>query len=1080
MTRRTTRLVLGRLELGRLVRGRLVLGRLVLGPLVLGVLVSALALAGLAGLLSAAPAGLLRTLAPAQTTPVATPDHPSVVLAEVLCRVVGGALVPEGPGSDVLVGKLQVNGDVSATLQALQVGWSGPAQLAEVIVNRTSVYSGSFLSNPALVPLGTNPALVLAAGTQAELRLRFRVPGGQAWSLIQAVAFFKEGCEVALGPRPQNRCPLALGPVVPAVDLSNRVFFNITNSGTEAVEVVALDLSWPEEVNGRLAGVWVNGKLAHAFADNPPHSPASLDLRGLFDDPVPISAGQSITVGLGFEKGLAPLGYGVRLTTRRGCIVAGSDGQADPDCSIQLSGFATHDRTAILKLTNLRKSQRMLASLDVFWPAELNGPLVAVLANGAPVWTGNESRSPASLRFVGGANLSEAVLGGVPIDPGQVVELQLVFAKNDASGNGTPNAPPIATPTRAVLDGHESGTSPNAIADDNDPSTAPDAIASGDYTVVAGLLDGCTPVFSTLRGSLDAGCSVSADSLKVTPGQGEVSVNLTGSGLPATLKRLSVSWPQRNGLLTGVYFGQASLLGNPLAPQDAPQVITVTGASAATMPPNGSRPLRLTFSGHAAPNGYAVGLQFAGPAGQACDPLLVSAPGKPPECRMAFGDFKALSADAVMLDLVNKGEGQAEVRYLTLDWPADRPDAVLKKVELVYLDGSQLTVWEGEARERPARILPNGDKPPVIEAGTNAGLRLTFENLKLTANQSGDFKATISFAEGCQAAYAPEGTQVLPQKLSFAGVIKTIPGEGSNRRLIGCCWTIKTDDGDKVVETDGLTRFVPSSVTPQEGDIVNVEALVYTVGDGNRRVLAETITFRKDSAPIALIGPIDDLDQPAGNARPAWILIQGRTVTILDTTWVEGEFRLGALAQVKGLEDAKGGVTASSVKLESGGEEVFIQGTIQKAVLVDDANPLGDQFWWVDQYKVRCPANLWPPELLDHSVNALVGRQVEVHGVLKNRGGREVQANEIKMLPVSKLDKWEGELDEVPAGTLLGTWRIKFTAQPPGISDAYGEFTVESSGVVNLRRAPARKGVKVHAVIDERRSAVSVELDWPD
>jgi hypothetical protein len=985
------------------------------------------------------PASATATTAPptpdTTVVPPATPveTEPSPVAP---CRVVGAPLALDETGDDRWAwSTLQNIGETPVRPSAIQLGWTGPFTLTQVVLevgggNRVALFGGATAS-PALATLASPDGKdAIGPGQTARLGMRFTTArSGAALVTGPAVVFFAEGCTLALSENASGRCALNIGAIRPAGNNPLRIAFSVTNRGTSASQVTALDVTWPVDANGAITALYIDGRLVRSFTPPLADSPGTLRLDRLLADPVVVGVAQSVSIWLEFERPAAHSPYAVTVATRDGCLVSGTTWLDAPGCGVVASDVATRGATLQLRLSNSLPVSQTLGALDVFWPAGANGPLVALRWDGTEIWRGRVTTVPASLALDG-----SAVLRGRA-----TARLELEF-------------------------------DPPTSASDNTSG----AVSGGDYTLVAGFRGGCQIVFSTQRGP-SAGCRVASGDLARRQGVPEVQVNLANTSGAATLGRLAVSWPARNGPLVGAWLGATPLFQGRQPPGSEAFTIDVPSSPDVRLGPNTSAPLRLAFGTRASRHGYGLALSFTDALGASCAQLLVTAPQTAPDCHLDITRVALEGAREIEATLVNNGQDEVEVRFVNLVWPTNDGHNRLLDITLIDPDDVEYALWTGAAREVPARIPLSGLRAAIIDPGEVVRMRLHFDELFGLSSVATQVQLTVGTAEGCQASFPGDGEALRAERDAFHGMILDLP-----RGSPWGWWTIEIRQSAvrevRPVRVGAETSFEPSAVTPRTGDLVRVEALQYD--DGWR---AARITFLGAGELVQYIGRITEVSTGAsGGGHPSWIRINAfaGTIRIVDDTRVDGAIEIGALVEVEGMLDAEGGLTATRVLRQASAvtEVVSVRGVVQDA---RDAPELGPsvQIWTVDKYRVqvdmRDPDNRWldPP----YDRHPEVGDRVEVRGRIT---GTHLVADKVARVAPPALSVLDGTLTALPAGGGLGTWSVR-------LDDGRSvDFLVETAAVVDTRSAPAVAGVRVHAVAQEldggRLTALSVRTDWPD
>lgn len=966
--------------------------------------------------------------------PAAVPAAPADHEAPSTCRVVAGPLDVEAEsGAPWAWTNLQNVGAAPVTLAVLQAAWQDGGSLKAVVLETdegpVSLFEGAAAS-PSAFPLravDTGNPVVLPEGASARLGLRFEA-GVAAPTVGPTVLHMREGCAVALHRAVTDTCGLEATDVRPSGNNPNRIVLSVRNTGPLARDLRALDVYWPHETNGRLTALVLGGNDRFEIAEGAETSPALVRLDRLAAEPYRLEPGTNVAVWLEFERPVAEGPYVVSLVTADGCRVSATTWLDTPGCGIRVSDFETLGLRARVRLSNALPAPQTLSSLDLYWPSGVNGALVAVQINGQPIWTGRVSSSPATVTFPDAPS----------IDAHDGARLDVVFAPNDGA--------------------------------EGDPSGG-GTISGHDFTFVLGWRGGCRVVFSTLRAP-DAGCQVSAGTLAPREGVPEVEVSLTNTGGDARMRRLLVSWPARNGALTGVTFGTETLFEGEQPPAAEPFAI-LPPPDAAWLSSGSTAPLRLTFETRASDTGYALSLSFVDADGYACADLLVTPPGGQKGCDLAIIDVDQEAERMVDVFVRHDGADEVELSFVNVDWPTEDGRNRLQRVLLQ--DGDvEYPLWTGEAWVSPARVPLDGERAAVIDPGETVRLRLQYNQLANVPDPAAVFKMAVGTLEGCQAFYPGDDRETRPERSSFNGLIVGLPEDG----LWGW-WTIEAQLGaqreQRLVLVKSTTRLEPSIVRPYVGAIVRVEALAYD--DGWH---AEKVSFRSFDQRVQLLGRVTDLERDGPDpSRPAWLQLHNHAqrIWIVADTYVEGRLAVGAQVAVVGTVDPTGSVTAIEIKLQQlpQGRAVTVRGVVQAA---RRAPEIGEsiQLWTVDKYAVRVDSRN-PATRLENPLGRLArpGERLEIKGLLS---GVVIEASQVASVPEAVRASISGLLVEAPPGSLVGPWVVRRTG---------GEeirFTVESTAVVDVRSAPAVPGIQVRAELEDagggRWTALAVQTDWPD
>ncbi len=985
----------------------------------------------------------------------ATPG-PAMV-ADAACRVVGGPLRrgPDAGNSVVVTATLENPGVTPATIDAVELGWEGSAALVEVQVGdvQAPVKAGA---SPVLVPLGGGEPIIVEGGQRTELRLVFYQPRPDAaWRPGPVVVVLREGCEVALRWPEAPTCPVALaGPSLMA-EQPTRVGFEVSNPGPEPADLAMIELTWPA-ANGALTGVQVGTGPVQRLDPPLQRSPAALDLARVIG-PAVVPAGGSLALAFDFEQAVASTGYALRATNRAGCVAAAGTWVALPSCGTEVQSFESQGAMALVRLGNRSGISQTLTALDVFWVPSLNGALAAVTIDGHVVWDKGSDVSPTTITDFGRATT---------LRPGQVVEIRFEFKAPDA------------TP---ALD---------RTADDDPVPVASDGIA-GDFTFAAGFQGGCTATYSTLRGGAFGCRPWPVEQLTHAKGApaNEVGAAITNTGGSAALRSLTLTWPQRNGALTGVFLGSTPLLAQPRLPTTEPVVLTFDPATAAVLPRAASQRLRLVFAQPAAPGGYTAVLAFDDLSGSPCAEVRVTSPAIEPECdKVGFGAALVFKGRHVELEIYNDSPDPLRISDLRLDWPEQNGNALVRLTSIALADAfSDWLIWtapDAAPLRPPVTLRPDPSlRAAVVEAGAHVVLRLTFDpQPRDTPEFRESFKLTVGFAEGCRAAYPLDGARIASRTIDFVGVVRDLPRRAGGDTLFGCCWQVlDRQNRTRLVEVDAYTRLLPGSIKPKRGDIVEISALELL---DRKTYYAKQVTIRTRLPEETIVGQVSAMQpsepSPTGPLRS--LVVGGEPVAITDQTAIDDvrRVKVGARVMVRGTRDANQQLVAAEVEVLDPvtSEAVSIRGAVRD--VADGAAPGVQAVWVVDHYAVEIPVGT-VIEGLPPSGRPALGWEARVDG--EQIDADVIRAATVKLVPAPRLIEVDGVLVALPAGGgVRGDWTVRPLDGPvDGSTDVV--FTVESSAVVDTRAAPVALGMRVRAVArdkgEDTPTAVSVRLDWP-
>jgi len=995
--------------------------------------------------------------------------------------VIAGPYTRAGGGGRVVVaGRIQNLGLAEATIDAIEVGWSGTAKLVAIHLADAEL-AVKDLTSPALIPLASAGPAILKPAQASDVSLVFTEVGDEAsWSPGPIAVLFREGCQVAMRPAGPSPCGLALaGPDV-TEEAPSRATFTLSNPGADPIDVRWIELTWPAAGNGALIDLQVGDAAAFKLETPLVRAPAALDLAQVIGGPLTVPPAGGVALSFGFEQRAAKDDYALDVGTAAGCATTVSTWVAHPGCGLSIEGFEGRGRMARFKLVNRGAVSRTLTALDVFWAPAVNGALAEVLVDGQSVATPKQTTSPAALT---------AFDRPVQIGPDGVAEVHLRFDP----GNGAPAL--HARADSAVPDPRAPGERPGREIDrpaggdagDSDPGPVVGRELAGDVTVLAAFQGGCQAAFSTLGGGA-MGCRVwASEELTHAPGAPagtqEVSAEIVNTGAATTVRALTIAWPERNGALTGVYLGQASLLGGRrLPPGREPLVLPLIGGTPVMLPRGGSERLRLTFDRPAAPGGYTLLVGLGDLTGQPCAELRVPSPPYTPDCdKVGFDERFEFEGRHVSLVLRNASDDPLWIGDLTLDWP-EANGMQLFRLTMVTLDdgGAERTIWlpaGAGASHPPISLRPDAALDPArVAAGATVKLRFTFD--RPPPGNSPEFRvgfrALASFAEGCRAPFPPRGARVTQKTVEFFGVVRGFPNRAGVPTLFGCCWQIDDTQGRiQPVEVDRHTRLRPATVLPKRGDIVQISAQVSPDGE----IYARQITFRTYLPEETVIGPIQKTEPtvPDPSGAPSIIVVNDDTILISDRTQIEdvAGLRAGARVAARGTRNTDDQIEAARVDVIDAAKvkpSVSIQGPIQE--VMDGGQPGIKSIWIIDHYVVHIPDGLVVQGVAP-SGRPAPGWEATVEGT---DDGDVIVATSAAVLPAPQYRDIQGVVIGLPAGGSRGDWTVR---------TASGEvvFNVASSAVVNTRAAPVAMEMWVEAVIRDdglaTPQAVSVRMEWP-
>lgn len=1044
-------------------------------PAASGLALALVVLGGLAGFAGAVPGASLgspRSPGADQATALPEPPAPQATAeaasAEAPCQVVAGPATLAVVGNTAAISAAVQNlGPAPATLDAIEAGWSGGAVLTALAFDNGTVVQVKSATSPALIPLAGASPVVIAPGGTISMRLTFTRPDpDSAWAPGPIAVLVREGCVVALRPVQEagegTACPLHVSRPVPDAELPERVAVGLSNEADAAIDLAMIELAWPAETNGALVALQLGQAPEVAIEPALVRSPGALDLGRWFGEAASLAARSEITLTLRFERPAAASGYAISVSTRSGCIASATDWLANPYCGLEIAAFEPRGHAAHVTVTNRGGISQTLAVLDVFWTPAINGPLAQVLVDGKPVWQAGSAISPTSIRAFDRA---------VVIGPDSTAEIQLRF-------DPTAGVPIVIDPSRAAVDG--SGGSSDA------PGPVAGSELGGDFTILAGFESGCGAGFSTLSGDA-SGCRVYAAEQLVPRKDAlrhEVAAGVINTGSTAILRSMTLTWPQRNGYLTGVYLGATSLLSRPVSPTAQPFDVDLSALGSLFLPRGSTQQLRLTFALPPAGGGYSAVLGIADVSGQPCGEVVVTAPPITPDCdKLGFAEKMEIKGRNVLLTLRNDSPDPVKISDLRIDWP-ELPGLTLFRlvsVALIDAERGEWNIWSGPSQAQPPiTVRPEAKaRPAVIEPGTSVILRLAFDpsppdEAPDDAKFRDGLKLTVGFVEGCRVAHPLDGARIASRSVEFAGVIRDFPKKDGVETRFGCCWQIFADREAqmRLVEVDADSQLRPESVQPKRGDIVQVEALV----SPDEKLYARRIIFRTQRPEEVIVGPIDKMEPEAVEppAVPNQIMVNGTIVTISDRTDIPEvyAFHPGARVSVRGTRNDRDQMDALRVEVldPRSNQSVAIRGAVRE--VIDPTEPGIQALWLVDHYLVQVPDGV-AIQGLPPSGRPGLGWEARIDGTQQ---GELITAVGGQLFPAPQLQEIDGTLAGLPAGGLRGDWLIQTQA---------GEavFTVETSAVVNTRAAPVAPGLRVHAVVRDNGVdtpvAVSVRMDWP-
>lgn len=1028
----------------RLRSGQVVLG---LGLVAVAVLaVDALRRSAALPLRPAPPAEVAAPMTLAGLTPLQAPDPPgSGQLPAPTCRVVGHLAVAPA-GADTIWGAITNVGAISTTLDGVEIGWAGDATLRAIVARvgpgetERVLFDGKAAS-PFYATL--DGGWRLAPGEAAQIGFRFDWANPDApWLLQAAVLHLRGGCRTVLRvPLQGPACPVRITdrPHVPS-SARNRVEVTVENTGAKDDYLTAIEVAWPVATNGRLMAVALDGQTVVDLREGFSASPATLPLARMRADGIAIAPGKLQALGLVFERPAAADGYSIQATTRRGCALSATTGLAAWDCGVGSGDVVIDGDVARFKLTNPRDIDRTVTDLTLFWPAVANGPLVGVTVDGQSAYRGEKDVSPVSVPLA----------APIRLPAGGSVELAFRFRPPAAAGSGP-------------------------------------QLAAGAYTLVVGLDGGCETVF-TNRAAVGA-CDLSAGELVslVEPARHNMQVDLVNNGDDVRLAALHLSWPAANGEVRAIRLAGVDLLaGPPLAHASEGVTVTVPSGAAALVPQGGRATLAVDFAEAPLPDGYAFALRFVNRRDEPCQTVLVTRQADPgrgiaaPCAGALVGPRYGADRATFELEVTNHGPSPSGLAGLDINVAQFDPLEPLNTIEAVRAGGEVQSLWANLPLRRPPYLvrLP---EPFALAAGETATLRLHFLP---TFRPNGPAEDVLTvralFADGCAVWNVPIGAEPPPSML-LSGVVAALPDP-----LQSCCWRIRRWDNDAAnrevsVDVDANTVIEPASVTPRVGDPVNITA----VGRADGSTYAERIVFQRRGVQVKVAGPIDKLGPPSATrpGLPEWFVVQGRLVSIVDSTTVNGEPALGGTVFVVGAPNG-GMIVAETIDVVGAAVRELLSRKAVEGLVVSTSGSGDDRIWVVANTRVHVTAQtrffdadnqpLANPPLPAHGTPLRVEGALEGGG--QNDGAPSLRADSVWYLPTQATREVRGTLVQLPPAGQVGEWKVDV----PGVGAV--SFVVRSLAVVDTRLAPAQTGLGVTALLRQSEDgswvALKLRTDW--
>jgi hypothetical protein len=550
--------------------------------------------------------------------------------------------------------------------------------------------------------------------------------------------------------------------------------------------------------------------------------------------------------------------------------------------------------------------------------------------------------------------------------------------------------------------------------------------------------EGCALVFSTEA----TDCSVESTGLVTRSNSIVLGIHNTGAGL-ATIRQLDVYWPARdsNGALEKVQLGSQTIWQGSRF--DSPTTIGLSSVAVPSIPGGAPADLTLTFAGEARPQHYVVQVEFV----EGCH-LYFSTRGTGEACQVVAGN-PWTEGNTANVTLQNLGISPTELRGVEVSWPSESGGSL---VALIL--GRQL-LWSGRIRSSPAMVIPDPSLvfTPSLVPGESQRLILTF-----TAEHvpGGPYSVDVAFVEGCHA-FASNAEGATPARVvRFTGVIRQLPPG-----LLGE-WQV---DGNRVL-VDARTVIKPPRVQPGTGDLAKVIAL----SQPDDELLALTIEITPSAEPrkVEFRGIIQDYDPGA-----RFIVVNARQVVWDDTTDIQGELRLGWIAQVTGEllpDDRTRAQSIVTAPPEETAARVEFKGPI---VSWSEARP---STWVIGSLTVT----------VDYSTLVLggpirIGALAEVKAVA--RDGAWPLAQEVRVPQPGEpgtIRRVIGALQTLPGGLAAGEWTVRDETSTQVL-----QIEADNRTFIDQSRARARIGDRVVADITwdattGRWRAVHIEVLRPE
>ncbi len=981
-----------------------------------------------------------------QATPTAGPG--GIVPGAVLSCSIVGLLDQVAIENGELWGRLQNTGAADAAPGAVELGWAGSARLRQVVskdaTGRERVLFEGDVASPAFVSLADAPAI--APGATAELGLRFELPvDGLPWTPGPIVIHMKQGCRVVLAPiAKESPCGLEVLEGPRPADQRREVIevtFRGTGQSLDPRTLRALRASWPVEANGALLALEVNGRNRITLDEPLTKSPATLPLDRLLGRGLHFLDGERLTLGLVFAKPVAEAPYVITIASET-CSTSATTWLGAPSCGLTARDMSFENGLALVRVSNSQAFPIGLRSVSLFWPVALNGPLVEVTADGKAIWSGEETRSPATV------SLRESVV--LAAQGGAELRLRFGGAPPDASSGGS------------------------------------GGIGRAAYTVVVESSGGCRVAFSGRE--TVTGCNVSAGQPVAVPERNGLRLDLSNAGGDARLREVALAWNAQNGALTGITLDGTSLFKGSKPHSTVAFTLPLAADMRPLLPRNARQELWLSFERPPAVDGYLMQLSFDGADKLPCQDLLISRPLAPrpvEECPYELNDVRLQDIDVLASLRSRDATRGGELVGLRVEWPTEQRLEPLRQVVLIDEAGVETVLWAGS---RAASPLDVGVRSTILLPTSNYTLRLRFAGLIEGVNDPGEtFSIRLELADGCQIVDR-RAEDAPPKREVIEGVLQApLPTP-----LLSCCLLVLRSDNSGAavrIEADQRTRIEPDAVTPHPGDLVSIDALRF----GPDRYVAERIRFIRFRPTERLVGRIDKIaeDPNPTTGLPAWISVIGRRTYIVERTVVDGRLSVGAVASVVGERNPDGSLTAHTINVagrNAAREFVEIEGIVQKAIAAEDVQvPDLRQLWSVGRYDVRVMVgtlvtggSIVPGE---DPEPPRPGTGVRVYGATvpaaDSSGGRiTIDAEEIEIFTPTRPRSLAGRIESLPAGSLIGAWTVRSAA---------GEsvtFQVSSLAVVDSRLAPTEVGLWARVRLESDGAdgwiALDVETDWEE